>query len=147
MKKLFYFFPLFLIAVMGMAVTACGDDDKMISENELPAASKSFVSTYFPTARVVTVEKDRNEYEIILSDGTKIDFNKSGEWTDVDAPMGKVVPTGFYPAPIDTYVSTNFTGIGINEISKDRRGYDVELVNGIDLLFNEQGNFISYDMD
>lgn len=147
MKKLFYFLPLFLIAVMGIAVTACGDDDKMISENELPAASKSFISTYFPTARVVTVEKDRNEYEIILSDGTKIDFNKSGEWTDVDAPMGKVVPAGFYPAPIDTYVSTNFTGIGINEISKDRRGYDVELVNGIDLLFNEQGNFISYDMD
>ena len=69
----------------------------------------------------------------------------SGEWTDVDAPLNEELPTGFYPEAIDTYLLANMDGAGINEISKERYGYDVELVTGTDLRFDSEGKFIRYD--
>ena len=146
MKRILKFLPLLLVTVLlGAMAAACDDDDKVISENELPGSARTFVSTYFAPAKVDTVYKDGSEYEVILSDGVKIDFNKSGEWTDVDAPLNKELPTGFYPETIDTYLLANMDGAGINEISKERYGYDVELVNGIDLRFDSQGKFLRYD--
>lgn len=96
---------------------------------------------------IMTTQREKDEYEVTLSDGTVIDFDKSGEWKDVDAAMGQSLPTGFYPAAIDNYIAANYAGAGINEISKERRGYDVELVTGQDLVFNAQGEFITIDKD
>lgn len=127
---------------------SCDDDkDEPISSNELPTQAKSFITQYYPSASIVSTKKDKDEYEVVLSEGTRIDFNKSGEWTDVDAVVGKTIPTGFYPAAIDTYVNDNLGGVGINEISKETRGYDVELLTGTDVYFSYEGVFIGYDRD
>lgn len=137
-----------LLAVISFAVTSCDEnEDNFISEKELPSSAKSFIATYFPSVEVMTTQKDKDEYEVTLSNGTVIDFDKSGEWKDVDAAMGQTVPTGFYPAAIDTYVAENYAGSGINEISKERRGYDVDLTTGQDLVFDPQGVFIAIDKD
>ncbi len=149
MKKIFGFLPLLLISVMCIAVTACSDDDDdaVIGKNELPAAVTSFVSTYFPSQEINVSQKDNDGYEVMLSDGTMIDFNLSGEWVDVDAPVGKTIPSGFYPAAIDSYIAANMNGTGINEISKEPVGYDVELVSGVELIFDTDGGVIGYDRD
>lgn len=78
MKKIFGFLPLLLISVMCIAVTACSDDDDdaVIGKNELPAAMTSFVSTYFPSQEINVSQKDNDGYEVMLSDGTMIDFNR-----------------------------------------------------------------------
>ena len=136
---------LLVTVLFGAVAAACGDDDKVISETELPESAKTFVSTYFAPAKVATVYKDVNANDGTLSDGVRIDFNKSGEWTDVDAPLNEELPTGFYPEAIDTYLLANMDGAGINEISKERYGYDVELVTGTDLRFDSEGKFIRYD--
>lgn len=148
MKKLLKLLPLLLLAVCCTVLTACdGNDDKYVDASELPTEAKGFVSEYFPGETIITVEKDHNEYEVRLSDGTKIDFTRSGEWKDVDAPTGKAIPSGFYPAAIDAYIAANMNGMGINEISKERRGYDVELLNGLELIFSTDGTFIATDHD
>lgn len=146
MKKFIKFLPMFLLAVVGsMMLYSCDDKDEPISSDSLPTQAKTFLQQYYPAATVVSTTKDKDDYEVILSEGTRIDFNKAGEWTDVDAAIGKTIPSGFYPAGIDTYVSTNFQGIGINEISKETRGYDVELVTGTELMFSYDGAFIGFD--
>lgn len=146
MRKLMKFLPLLLIALVGLTAWSCSDDkDEPIASEQLPAAAKTFIAAYFPSAKIVSSQKDKDEYEVVLSEGTRIDFDKAGEWKDVDAAPGQTIPSGFYPATIDTYISTNMEGSGINEISKEKRGYDVELVNGMDLLFSYEGNFISFD--
>lgn len=146
MKKILKWLPLLLVTVVfGALAAACTDDDKVVGENELPASAKTFVSTYFDSAKVATAYKDGNEYEVMLSNGVRIDFNRSGEWTDVDAPLNEALPTGFYPKTIDAYLLANMNGAGINEISKERYGYDVELVTGIDLRFDSEGCFLRYD--
>ena len=79
MKRILKWLPLLLVTVLlGAMAAACDDDDKVISENELPVSARTFVSTYFAPAKVATVYKDGSEYEVMLSDGVRIDFNKSG---------------------------------------------------------------------
>lgn len=48
-------------------------------------------------------------YEVKLADGTKIDFDARGEWTDVERPGG-VVPDGLIPQPILKFVAANYPG-------------------------------------
>ena len=67
MKKILKWLPLLLVTVVfGAVAAACDDDDKVIGENELPESAKTFVSTYFAPAKVATVYKDGNEYEVML---------------------------------------------------------------------------------
>lgn len=149
MKKLFKLLPLFLVAVTGAtALSSCHDDDdndQIITISALPDSAKEFVSQYFPQLTIVSAKIDGNEYEVKLTDGTTIDFDKTGNWIDVDAPNGKTVPGGFYPEGIDMYILANYPENGINEISKEFRGYEVDLTSGIDLKFDVDGNFVSAD--
>ncbi len=149
MKRFLKFLPLLFAAVAAMTLWSCADandDDQPIPAEELPTAAQTFISTYYPKAKVYSVEVDNDGYEAVLSNGHQIDFNLAGEWTDVEAPAGQVIPSGFYPADIDTYVSTNFPGSGINEISVTMLGYDVDLISGVELLFDAQGQFIGVDL-
>ena len=147
MKKLLRFLPIMLIAVIGISLSACGDNDEPIAPTELPTAAKTFLTTYYKSVEIVSTTKDKNEYKVTLANGHEVDFNTRGEWTDVDAPAGQTIPSGFYPAEIDSYIETVFNGDGINEISKVIKGYEVELVTGTELIFSSDGSFISFDPD
>ncbi|MDE6048393.1 MAG: PepSY-like domain-containing protein [Paramuribaculum sp.] len=146
MKRLFKFIPVLFAGVIALTLMSCSDDDKDINPTDLPSNAKAFIATYYPSAKIVKTTKDKNEYDVILNNGHTIDFNKDGEWIDVDAPVGQTVPTGFYPASIDTYISSNFgTSGGINEISVNARGFEVDLVSGVELIFDQTGTFVGLD--
>ena len=147
MKKLYRILPMLLVAVLSIALWSCSDDDEPVPVTKLPSSSQTFLNTYFDNVDIISVTKDKDDYEVLLSNGYSVEFNTSGEWTDVDAPVGKTVPTGFYPAAIDTYISSAYSGSGINEISRIDRGYEVELINGTDLYFSADGTYIGIDRD
>lgn len=136
-----------LVAVLSIALWSCSDDDEPVPITKLPSSSQTFLNTYFDNVDIISVTKDKDDYEVLLSNGYSVEFNTSGEWTDVDAPVGKTVPAGFYPAAIDTYISSAYSGSGINEISRIDRGYEVELLNGTDLYFSADGTYIGIDRD
>ena len=136
-----------LVAVLSMALWSCSDDDEPVPVTKLPSSAQTFLNTYFDNVDIISVTKDKDDYEVLLSNGYSVEFNTSGEWTDVDAPVGKTVPAGFYPAAIDTYISSAYSGSGINEISRIDRGYEVELLNGTDLYFSADGTYIGIDRD
>jgi len=146
MKKYFY---LALVALFMTSAFACSDDDdEPISPLSLPQAAQTFISQYFAGSDIKRVEKDDEhtgiEYKVTFTDGYEVEFNASGEWTDVDAPAGRVVPAGIVPAPIAECVAKYFPNDGgINEISREYTGYDVELVSGRDLIFNSEGQLVS----
>ena len=136
-----------LVAVLSIALWSCSDDDEPVPITKLPSSSQTFLNTYFDNVDIISVTKDKDDYEVLLSNGYSVEFNTSGEWTDVDAPVGKTVPAAFYPAAIDTYISSAYSGSGINEISRIDRGYEVELLNGTDLYFSADGTYIGIDRD
>ena len=82
-----------------------------------------------------------------MSDCTQISFNNYGEWIYLDAADGKTLPNGFYPAEIDNYLAQYFEGQGINEITKVKRGYEVELITSTEILFGPDGSFIEIGVD
>ena len=151
MKKTIKWLPALLALFLLVAMTSCKDDDKdsPITYDQLPATSKEFINTYFPDEEVVSVvlDKDNNTkvYEVILRNGFDLTFDNAGDWVSVDGPMGATVPNGIVPQPILSYVSTNYPYDGINEIEKTKAGYEVELTNGYELTFNQNGEFINLD--
>lgn len=130
------------ITVSLIAASACARaGDQTISINQLPDAGQTLVSTFFTGKTVAVVKKDvelsKTSYEVIFTDGDKIELNADGEWTEVECKSGTTVPDGLVPAQIASYVSANYPAATIIEIEKDRRGYEVKLSNGLEIDFNK----------
>lgn len=137
-----------ILCAMLIAVSATASA-QMISVNELPVQAKEFVDTHFKSAKVVQVEKDAplglvREYTVILENGIKIEFNKKGDWKEVEAKKAKL-PNSVTPEKIRKYVSAEFPQTEIRKIEKDSRGYEVSISNGLDLKFNLSADFIKID--
>lgn len=144
------FFLLFLASIFTLSLASCDDKDhpeEPVGEAALPGAAKTFLSTYYDGVKINRIVKDVEddifvEYEVYLANGHDVTFDSDGDWKDVDAPAGKTIPDGIAITPITDYINAHYSGYGINEISKENYGYDVELTNGLDLDFDLQGNFI-----
>ncbi len=151
--KRFAFFMMILGCVVTLQLSSCSDDDDnsdvKIPASELPDAAREFVAQYYGDVTMTSIEKEVDhgiiEYDVVLANGHEISFNADGEWIDVDAPAGMTVPAGIVPDAIAAYVADNFIGLGVNEISKNAAYYEVELTNGLDLIFDHDGNFVRQD--
>lgn len=133
---------LFTLAIAGLLtiMTACGD--KPIVPAQLPAQVQTFIKQYFPNQNITYAEKELDwfsyKYKAILADGTEVSFDTDNQWEKVDTRMTPV-PVSLIPAPIATYVKTNFPAVAIVTIDKESYGYSVELANDLELKFNKQG--------
>ena len=106
----------FWIALLGAGLFAtaafAGGDEVPVRMHELPDAAKTLVKKYFHDIEVVSATMEKGvapSYEVKLADGTEIDFDARGEWTDVERPGG-VVPDGLIPQPILKFVAANYGG-------------------------------------
>ena len=86
-----------------------------------------------------------DDYEVVLTDGTEVKFDRNGNWEEVEVAANKRVPEALVPAGIRNYVSDNQHGTRIVGIEKSRKGYEVTLSNGVEIKFNREGQFIRYD--
>lgn len=141
MKKIFSL----VMLTMSMVIFA---QDQVIRFNQLPQAGQKFITSYFGAKQVSAVLMDDDyfskDYEVILTNGTKIEFDGDGAWTEVDGKRN-AIPTGFVPKSISNYVKKSFPNAKIKKIEKKRFKYEVELTNGLDLEFNSRGQFTKID--
>lgn len=150
MKRLFFAFAIVASICFGMSSVA-------FASNGLPEMKKAqenhpkiveFVAQYFPEATVLSVYRDGREWEVMLSDFTKLEFTKKYEWKKVDCKHSTVyteVPAELVPEQIASYVNTRFQGLSIVKIDRDRRDWEIELVNKVDLKFDKMFNLIKMD--
>lgn len=151
MKKFYLkLFILNLLVFGGFIFTSCSDNDENEIENvvefkDLPSKAQIFLNDYFPGVEIKTAERQQIQtvimYDVILENGYEIMFNSEGEWQEVDAPDGKSIPSGIAPEAIEEYINKNYSDYGINEINKTGDGYNVELTTGLEMSFNELGEF------
>lgn len=143
---------LFLLAFMAAALTNVRAFDKYtIDRDELPQPAQEFLNEHFPKAKVSMIKVDKHllkktDYDVKLTNGTKIEFNNSGKWTSVDCKT-KEVPQKLILKAIRNYVSKNFPKTFITSIEKKTSGYEIELNDGVELKFNPLGGFKSMKMD
>ena len=126
---------------------AMAQDDVQITFDKLPAKAQSFVKTHFPKEEVASVWKDTEmlrveDYTVALSNGTKVEFLPNGEWKEIKKSRGSEIPAKIIPNGIAQYVSQNYSGHPIKKISKERNGYEVELIGGTYLEFSRNGKFL-----
>lgn len=145
MKKLI----LTLIMIIGISSIASARDKYSHDINTLPTAAQTTLKKEFK-AGVSLIKTDKefgriSEYEVILTDGTEVTFDRDGNWKNVETAKNKSVPKTFVMNAIHKYVAANQPNTHITGIEKERNGYEVELSNGIDMKFDRQGTFIRYD--
>ena len=140
-----------LFLVGGLSLTSCSDKDdeeleQTITISQLPSQAQTFLNQYFADVKAKSIEKQYITtivmYKVELVNDFEIMFNSDGVWQEVDAPDNKTIPTGIAPSAIEEYVNSNYPDYGINEINKTGEGYNVELISGLEMAFNELGEFL-----
>ena len=141
---------LLLIAATALSVGSMVAGDRY-SRNiaDLPATAQTTIQQNFK-AKLSVIKIDSgitgiSEYEVVLTDGTEITFDRNGEWRDIEVAIGKKVPDYFVPQTIRNYIKANNQNRKVVSIEKNRNTYEVELENGVEMKFDRAGNFIRYD--
>ena len=129
-------------------MVANAGNDKPISVNALPAKAQTLLSQHFNGQKVMlaTIESGvvSRSYDVVLQNGTKLEFDKKGNLTEIDCKQG-IVPTQFIPQTIKNYLKENYRGEAVRKIEWNKKEYEVELTNGIDLTFNKHFQLIDID--
>lgn len=138
---------LIAITLIGMmSLVAC--DDQVVAPTQVPVEIQTFVQQTFPGQAITYAEKDLElfgyKYDVVLADGTQISFDTDNVWDKVKT-VTSAVPATLVPAPVATYLNTNFPAVTIVKLDKERYGYEVELANGLELKFNKQGALMEMD--
>ena len=136
-----------LIGLALMTNMACADNDKVTNNiNELPQVSRNFLNNYFNGNKVSHIKIDFlvDSYDVILTDGTSVEFNRDGEWKEVKS-FQQNIPDTLIPAEIRQYVSQNYPGQKIMTVERGKRKVSVDLANGLELKFDLNGNLIDID--
>ena len=131
------------LGVFALFLLMTGCSDKPVLPEQLPVSVKTFIQQTFPGKTITYAEKDLEltgyKYDVMLADGTHVEFDTDDMWDKIECPMTSPVPMALVPAPIATHIQTNFPGVLILKIDKESYGYEVELGNGIELKYNKQG--------
>ncbi len=124
-------------------------DERPISFEQLPQAAQTFLNTHFSDLTMAyAVEETKfigKEYEVVYTDRTEVDFNKSGEWETVKRKYS-AVPDAIVPQEIRDYVAaSSFSDMYIREIERTTYTWEIELANGLEIKFDKKFNVIGYD--
>ncbi|RYY53466.1 MAG: hypothetical protein EOO09_17915 [Chitinophagaceae bacterium] len=123
------------------------DKEKVVNNDDLPAAATSFITTHYPAQAIRQVVKERDdlktEYKVYLDNNTKLDFNKDGDIKEIEGT--ERIPDAILSSLIVTYVNDNYAPAFIRGWDPGSTNQEVKLSSGIELLFDNNGNFLRID--
>ena len=134
---------LLMVAIL-IGFSAKADHDQVITYNQLPANAQAMLKQYFANKVPLVVTMDWDDYTIVYDSGEKVEFNKQGEWKEIDCRTS-FVPTALIPEQIKANVKTSFPGTTILKLDRNRRGYEVKLNNGLEIEYNRAFQVIDID--
>ena len=134
------------IAVISWPVEA--DNYRMITLEKLPRTAQELLMRHFSETEISYVAAERSlfnrTYKVFLSDGCTIEFDRNGQWNDIDCGQNGM-PEGVIPAAIREVIQTRFSGRAVEQIERTKQGYDVELREGPELRFDHRFKLIDVD--
>lgn len=137
-----------LLLLLGIGTGCKADNERPIDISQLPQTAQTLISTHFKNQTVMLVVKETEGlskgYDVIFESGDKIEFDRSGNWEEVDCNSAGV-PTAILPAAVKQFVATKHKDAKVMKISKDRNSTEVELSNGWELEFDKNGKLLDAD--
>ena len=148
MKRIMRILMIAICCMMSLNIVANAGNDKPINVKELPAKAQTLLTKHFKGQKVMlaTIESGvvSRSYDVVLRNGTKLEFDKKGNLTEIDCKQG-IVPSQLIPQPIKNYLKENYRGEAVRKIELNKKEYEVELTNEIDLTFNKHFQLIDID--
>lgn len=144
MKKLVFL----LVCLFTLQTVARADDDKPIQVSQIPQPAQQFIKQHFADSKIALAKMESDffykSYEVIFTNGDKVEFDKKGRWEEVNCKYSSV-PVAIIPAAILNYVTTNYPDVKVQKIERDKKEYEVKLSNRTELKFDLKFNLIDID--
>ena len=148
MKRILRILMIAICCMVSCNMVANAGNDKPISVNALPAKAQTLLSQHFNGQKVMlaTIELGvvSRSYDVVLQNGTKLEFDKKGNLTEIDCKQA-TVPAKLIPQAIRNYLKENYPAQAVKKIEMNKNEYEVELANGLDLTFNKHFQLIDID--
>ena len=148
MKRMIRVLMIAICCMMSCNMAANAGNGKPISVNALPTKAQTLLNNHFNGQKVMlaTIESGvvSRSYDVVLKNGTKLEFDKRGNLTEIDCKQG-IVPDQLIPQAITNYLKENYEGQSVRKIEINRKEYEVELTNGLDLTFNKHFQLIDIE--
>lgn len=147
MKMMIRILSVALLAVIAWQAPLVADNDKPISVSQLPAKAQQVIKKNFASKKIAVVVQDgmiNKSYDVMFTNGDKVEFNRNGEWTEIDCRR-TTVPTALIPSAIKTYVTQNYPDAKVLKMEKDGSECEVKLSTGMEITFNK--NYQAIDID
>ena len=133
-----------LIAFVAMCFTAKASKDQVITYDQLPQAAKELLKKHFSNKVPLIVTMDWDDYTIIYESGEKVEFDKQGNWKEIECKRS-IVPQKLIPNQIKTHVKATFPEATIIGIDRNHLGYEVKLNNGLEIEYTLNFEMVSID--
>lgn len=152
-NKTFYFSNILILFVFSLLFASC-DDEKRVDIDKLPTKAQQFISGNFPGISVAQIIQDkddgRKEYDVILSDGSTMQFDENGDWKEITCPFS-TFPPNVLPENITTDLNGRYPQAHILKAEKEIGGYVLEINTAegahYELRYSTNGEFISQSVD
>ncbi len=146
---------LFSVALLTLAtatVALAGPDEKFITVDKLPPSAQKFLTAHYATVAVLSVQKDIDkdkDYEVLLKDGTQIEFDQAGKFKDLEVGAGSKLPASVaatFPAGVTAYLKDNYPDAVITSVERDGKGIKLGFLGkDLELVFDKKGNYLGAD--
>lgn len=148
MKRMIRILMIAICCMLSCNMAANAGNDKPIAVNALPVKAQTLLSNHFNNQKVMlaTIETGiiNKSYDVVLQNGTKLEFDKKGNLTEIDCKQGNV-PAKLIPQAVRNYLKENYPAQAVKKIEMNKNEYEVELANGLDLTFNKHFQLIDID--
>ena len=147
MKRIFRKLMIAICCMVSCNMVANAGNDKPIAVNALPVKAQTLLSNHFnQKVMLATTESGvvSRSYDVVLQNGTKLEFDKKGNLKEIDCKQG-IVPALLIPQAIRNYLKENYPAQAVKKIEMNKNEYEVELTNGLDLTFNKHFQLIDID--
>ena len=133
-----------MVALLTMSFNAKADHNQVITYNQLPEAAQTLLKQYFAGKVPLIVTMDWDDYNIVYESGEKVEFDKQGNWKEIDCKVSRV-PSELIPEQIKSHIKATFPGATILKLDRNRRGYEVKLNNGLEVEYNPSFQVVDID--
>ena len=135
---------LFALLIITIISASNAFADWIVPISSLPQNSRSFIQQIYPDAQIWKVERDDGKFEVKLSNGTYINFDKNGDWNYIISD--DMIKENVLPRNIANKVKSimkRYNNASIFEINKRINFYRIKLTNSLELCISHKGDLLA----
>ena len=113
--------------------------------SSIPQNAQDFIKQHFPNIEVSYIERDWDDIEVYLANGTEIEFFPNGDWKEVKTYAN--MPDSILPQNVMATVRRTYPQAAIIKIEKQFTIFEVKLNNMMELYIDNNGTLIGQKFD